>query len=136
MSPTHRTSISCGSNYIDKTRATEKCVTRKDCTGIPDDKGKLCLPDDEYNNWRSYKVYLLVNGEDRSYVDLDTCLDMENRYAYRYGECSLLAPDNNEGYGFYKVGDQVYYCDWLLLTLLDKVMWISYTSCISKFSRV
>ena len=60
-----KASISCGNNYVDKTGATERCVTRKGCTGIPYDKGKLCLPDDEYKNWNSYKVYLYVSGKDK-----------------------------------------------------------------------
>ena len=99
-SPVLKASKPCGDDYLDKVGKTEKCIKKKDCTGVPYDSGGLCLPDDDYGNWNSYKVYLLVNGKDRSYVDLDTCLKKGNRYAYKYGECSLLKPDNSGGRSF------------------------------------
>ena len=85
--------------YLDLTGEKAACIERGRCSGIPYDDKRACLPDDEYSNWRSYRVYVLVDGEDRSYVDFDTCSDM-GRYAYRQGECSLLAPDNSGGFSF------------------------------------
>ena len=83
-------------------------------------------------------MYLYVNGKDKSYVDLDTCLRMGNRYAYRWGECSLLKPDNSGERSFYQGGDRnlVYFCDSCLITLPNKVMCISYGACIFKFGEV
>ena len=58
------------------------------------------------------------------------------RYAYRYGECSHLAPDNSGGRSFRKGSDQVYYCDDALITFPDRVLCVYYLSCIFIFGRV
>ena len=98
----------------------------------------LCIDDENSENWYSYRGYIYVNGGERKYIDLDTCLTTGGRYAYLYWECSSLRPDNGEQ-PFKKIWtkNQVYSCDsYRLLALTDKVVCVHSDKCFSKYKRI